>query len=53
MKFEVTTFNTLEVMPRTRIRDAWTNGRTDVRTDGQGDSSISLQQVVDQQVVDH
>ena len=32
MKFEVTSFNTFEVMPRTRFRDA--------RTDGQGDSSI-------------
>ena len=31
-KFEVTSFNTFEVMPRTRFRDA--------RTDGQGGSSI-------------
>ena len=39
MKFEVISFNTFEVMPRTRFRDAQTDGRMDVRTDGQGDSS--------------
>ena len=32
MKFEVTSFNTFEVMPRTRFRDAG--------MDGQGDSGI-------------
>ena len=37
MKFEVTNFNTFEVMPRTRFRDTLTDGRTD----GQGDSSIN------------
>ena len=38
MKFEVTSFNTFEVMPRARFHD--TNGRTDGRTGRQGDSII-------------
>ena len=29
MKFEVTSFNTFKVMPRTRFRDERTDGRTD------------------------
>ena len=33
MKFEVTSFNTFEVMPRTRFCDARTDGQTDGRTD--------------------
>ena len=33
IKFEVISFNTFEVMPRTRFCDRWTCGRTDGRTD--------------------
>ena len=40
MKFEVTSFNTFEVMPRTRFGNARTDVRTDRRTDGQGDSNL-------------
>ena len=43
MKFEVTSFNTFEVMRQTRFRDAQTDGLTDVhmdrQTDRQGDSN--------------
>ena len=31
--YEVTSFNTFEVIPRTRFRDAYTDGYTDGRTD--------------------
>ena len=37
MKFEVNSFNTFEVMPRRRFRDAQMDARTDIRTYGQGD----------------
>ena len=37
LKFEVTSFNTFEVMSLTRFRDAGTDGRND----GQGDYSIT------------
>ena len=33
MKFEVTSFNTFEVMPLTRFHDAQTEGKTEGKTD--------------------
>ena len=41
MKFEVTSFNTFEVMPLTRFRDTQMDGQTDGRTVKQGDSSVA------------
>ena len=41
MKFQVTNFNTLKVMPRTRFLDARTDGSAYGWTDRLGDSSIT------------